>query len=143
MGLITKTTQASMDAIQFDQIATGNLYAGENLDNVSPCYINAADGKVYMSNASEADSAASFVGFTPRACKTGEPVTLMGSSTRFRYGTGLTPGAMLYIAETAGRLDLPPPPATPLEPRCASTQPTSWLFATRHWRDKEYKTWHK
>lgn len=105
MGLITKTTQASMDAIQFDQIATGNLYAGENLDNVSPCYINAADGKVYMSNASEADSAASFVGFTPRACKTGEPVTLMGSSTRFRYGTGLTPGAMLYIAETAGRLD--------------------------------------
>ncbi|MDQ3155306.1 MAG: hypothetical protein M3Q98_01050 [Actinomycetota bacterium] len=83
---------------------TGNLYAGEVLDVAAPCYIKASDGKVYMSNGTAANEAASFDGFTARACSSGEAVTLFGVGARFRYGTGLAVGN-LFISATAGRLD--------------------------------------
>ena len=105
MSLVTRSTQASMDANQFEQVAAGNLYAGEDLDIVAPCYIKTSDGKVYMCNATNLDEAAEFVGFTARACKSGEPVTLFGAGTRFRYGSSLNPGDIYYLAATKGRLD--------------------------------------
>lgn len=83
----------------------GDLYAGEALLAVAPCYIKAADGLVYQSNGTAANAAAGFDGFTPRAYGIGEAVTLMGVGAQFGYSTGLTPGATLYIAATAGRLD--------------------------------------
>ncbi len=103
--MVTRSTSASMDANQFEQAAAGNLYAGEDLDLVAPCYIKASDGKVYMSNGTASNEASTFVGFTARACKSGEPVTLFGNGTRFRYAAGMIPGAILYIGATKGRLD--------------------------------------
>lgn len=106
MALITRASTASMDvstAMYAPQI-TG-LVAGEALDVAAPCYIKSSDGLVYMSNGTSANEAAEIVGFTPRAVKVGQPVTLFGKGTRFSYGTGLTPGDKYYIGTTAGRLD--------------------------------------
>ncbi len=106
MSLVTRAATASMD------VSTGmlapqltGLIAGEALDVVAPCYIKSSDGKVYMTNATSANEAAEVAGFTPRAVGIGQPVTLFGVGTRFGYGTGLTPGNILYAAATAGRLD--------------------------------------
>jgi hypothetical protein len=89
---------------QFAPQVTG-LIAGEDLAVAAPCYIKSSDGKVYMSNATSANEAAEVVGFTPRAAKSGEPVTLFGIGARFHYGAALTPGNILYVGATAGRLD--------------------------------------
>lgn len=106
MALITRASTASMDAStgMFAPQITG-LTAGEALDVAAPCYIKSSDGKVYMSNGTGANEAAEIVGFTPRAVASGQPVTLFGKGARFSYGTGLTPGNILYIGATAGRLD--------------------------------------
>jgi hypothetical protein len=94
-----------MDEIQANQVVAGNLFAGEALDPVAPCYIKGADGLVYMCNGTNADEAARFIGFTPRAYTLGEPVTLFGFGSRFKYGASLTAGDVFYIAGTKGRLD--------------------------------------
>jgi hypothetical protein len=107
MALVTRSTAASIDtstAMNAPQIS-GNLYAGEALDVAAPCYIKTSDGKVYMSNGTSANEAAEVVGFTPRAVKVDEPVTLFGIGARFKYGSSLTVGDVLYLAATAGRLD--------------------------------------
>lgn len=106
MALITRAATASMDAStgMFAPQLTG-LLAGEALDVAAPCYIKSSDGKVYMTNATSANEAAEVAGFTPRAVGIGQPVTLFGVGARFSYGTGLTPGNILYAGATAGRLD--------------------------------------
>lgn len=82
-----------------------DLEAGEDLDVVAPCYIKTSDGKVYMSNGTGDNEAAEFAGFTARATKNGQAVTLFALGARFRYGASLTVGNYLYIGATAGRLD--------------------------------------
>lgn len=104
MALITRSTTASLDKNQAVQASAG-LLAGEALDLVAPCYIKSSDGLVYMSNATAADEEAEVVGFTARAVSIGQPVTLFGPGTRFSYGTGLTPGDVLFLGATNGRLD--------------------------------------
>lgn len=106
MADLTKSAQANIDAStgMFAGQKTGNLYAGEDLGAVVPCYIKASDGKVYQSNGTAANEAAKFDGFTPVAFLSGEPVTLFSAPARFRYGTGLTIGADLFISATAGKL---------------------------------------
>lgn len=109
MALVTRASTAQMDVStgQFAPQITG-LVAGEDLDVAAPCYIKSSDGKVYMSNATAANEAAEVAGFTPRAVKSGQPVTLFGKGVRFGYGSGLTPGDVLYVGATAGRLDTAP-----------------------------------
>lgn len=106
MAVVTRDSNASLDASTgMFAPQTPDLIAGEDLDPVAPCYI-AADGLVYMSDGSAADAEAGFDGFTARAVSSGQPVTLFGIGTRFRYAaSGLTPGAKLYIAATPGALD--------------------------------------
>ncbi len=106
MSLVTRASTASMDAStgMFAPQITG-LVAGEDLDVAAPVYIKSSDGKVYMSNGTAATEPAEVIGFTPRAVKAGQPVTVFGKGARFSYGTGLTPGDKYYIAATAGRLD--------------------------------------
>lgn len=106
MSLITRSTKASIDAStgMYAPQITG-LVAGEDLDVAAPCYIKSSDGKVWMSNATAANEAAEVVGFTPRAVKSGQPVTLFGAGARFRYGSSLTPGDIYYLGATKGRLD--------------------------------------
>ena len=106
MSTITRGSDASIDTstAQFAPQITG-LLAGEDLDVAAPCCVKAADGLVYMSNGTSADEVANVMGFTARAVKSGQPVTLFGLGTRFRYGTGLTKAALLYVSATKGRLD--------------------------------------
>lgn len=106
MANVARVAGASMDTStgMFAPQVTGNLYAGEALAAVAPCYIKASDGKVYMSNGTAANEAAKFDGFTPRACAIGEPVTLFGIGARFRYGSGMAIGTNLFISATAGLL---------------------------------------
>jgi hypothetical protein len=86
------------------QIA-GNLTAGEDLDPASPCYIKAADGKVYMSVGTAANEAAKFDGFTGKKYRSGQSVTLLGVGLRMRYSAGtLTPGQNLYVGGAKGVL---------------------------------------
>lgn len=107
MATLTRVAQASGDTTHLMKVPqiSGDIYAGEALDAVAACYIKAVDGKVYMSNGTAGNEAAKFDGFTPRACALGQPVTLYGVGARFRYGSGLTIGADLYVSATAGRLD--------------------------------------
>ena len=106
MGLITRSAYAGLD-VSSGQFATqlAGLIAGEDLDAVAPCYIKSSDGKIYMSNGTSANEAAEVVGFSPREADAGEPITLYGPGAIFRYGSGLTPGNILYVGATAGRLD--------------------------------------
>jgi hypothetical protein len=107
MALITRSASASMDisTAQFAPQLPG-LTAGEALTPCSPCYID-TDGLVYLSNGTANDKEAQIAGFTPhRSYVSGEGgVTLFGEGTRYKYGTGLTPGAQLYLGATNGRLD--------------------------------------
>lgn len=111
MALVTVSTYNDFDAasaMYAPQISDG-LVAGETLGSttqkITPCYIKASDGKVYMCNGTSANEAARLAGFCVRYALAGEPVTLFGLGTKFEYGSGLTPGAILYLAATAGRLD--------------------------------------
>lgn len=109
MTLVTLATSPgpSMDISTGELAAqiTG-LTAGEDLLVAAPCYIKTSDGKVYMSNGTAATEPAEFAGFTPRAVKSGQPVTLFSLGACFRYATfSGQAGDKLYIAATAGRLD--------------------------------------
>lgn len=84
---------------------TGNMVAGENIDPVSPCYIKAADGKVYMTDGTAANEAAKVDGWAGKAYKTGQSITLLGIGARFRFSAGtLTPGANLFAGVGKGTL---------------------------------------
>lgn len=107
MSLITRSSSADVDttsAMYANKFA--GLIAGEALDPVAPCRIH-TDGLVYMSNGGADDANANIDGFSPpRAVAAGQPVTLFGVGTRFKYSDGnLTPGATFYIGATDGRLD--------------------------------------
>lgn len=104
MALVTKTNVGlDMSTAQLaPQIPA--LVAGEDLAIGDACRIH-TDGTVLRSNATAANAAARCHGFAPRDFKAGEPVTLFGPGTRFKYSTGLTIGAPLFVGATAGRLD--------------------------------------
>lgn len=110
MALVTVSAVAGLDAssgMYAPQISDG-LIAGADIGSasqaVTPCYIKAADGKVYPTDATAADEKARLAGFAARYTKTGEPVTLFSIGTKFEYATGMTPGALLFLGATAGRL---------------------------------------
>lgn len=109
MALVTKASDVSIDAdsaMRTPHVLAGELFAGEALDALAPCYIKNSDGKVYHSNGTAATEPAGFDGFTPKAYAAGDAVTLYGIGLMARYADGtLTPGQKLYIAATAGRLD--------------------------------------
>lgn len=105
MALVTRVS-VNLDAstAQFAPQISG-LVAGEDILIGAPVYIKAADGKLYNSNGTAADEAAKVDGFACRDALSGQALTIYGKGTRFRYGANLTPGANLYLAATAGRLD--------------------------------------
>ncbi len=106
MALLTRAADASVDAstAMFAPQVAG-LVAGEDIDACAPCYVKAADGKVYMTNGTAANAAAKVDGWSAQAAKAGQGVTLLGPGMRIRYGSGLTIAALYYAAATAGRLD--------------------------------------
>lgn len=107
MALLTRIAQASGDTthlIKVPQIS-GDEYAGEDLDPVAACYKKASDGLWYMSNGTAVNEAARCMGFTARAVKAGQPVTIYRNGARFGYGSGMAIGTLLFVAATPGRLD--------------------------------------
>lgn len=91
MATVNKVVDAHMDAStgMFAGQISGLLAAVE-LPLMSACMITPAGVAV--------SDGTSFVGFNPRRARAGEPVTPYGINARFRYGTGLTPGAKLFVA---------------------------------------------
>jgi hypothetical protein len=107
MADIVKDAQASMDTITAQDAPqlSGNLFAGEALAVMDACYIKASDGKVYRSNGTNADEAAKFDGFVPRAAAAGQPVSLYSNGIRARYANAtMTVGANLFVSVTPGAL---------------------------------------
>jgi hypothetical protein len=100
---LTVETRSAQHANQIP--ASLGKVSGEALLTAAPCYIKESDGLVYMCNGTAANEAAELDGWTGKSYAVGEPVTLWGRGVIFEYGTGLTPGADLYIGTTAGRLD--------------------------------------
>lgn len=78
------------------------LLAGEALTPFDACYIK-SDGLVWKSNGTSANAAAKVDGYAAKGAGVGEAVTLY-KNVRVRYGTGLTPGARVYLSATAGTL---------------------------------------
>lgn len=107
MTAVVKSSSADGDMTSLlyaNQIA--DLIAGEALTIASPCYIDATDGKAYMSNGTAADASAKIDGFTVRPVASGEPCTLFGVGARFKYSDALlTPGATYYLGTADGGLD--------------------------------------
>lgn len=105
MALLTKAADASVDAstTMFAEQISGCV-AYEDVPAIAACYVG-SDGLVHLSNGTANDASAKFDGISAQAAKAGQGVTLFGRGTRMRYGTGLTVGALYYIAATAGRLD--------------------------------------
>lgn len=107
MALVTVASDASMDTStgSFAPQITGDLYAGEDLFALAAVQLK-SDGKVWLANATAADSNAVFLGIVPELYKSGEAVAVYSLGACFRYAaSGLTPGAKLYLGATAGRLD--------------------------------------
>src|SRR5689334_17833168 len=107
MTLVTKASTGSIDTSNPWIPQLPGQTAGEALDALALCYIKQSDGKVYMSNATNADEAASVFGITARSYASGDTnVTLFGRGIKFRYAaSGLTKGATYYVGATAGRID--------------------------------------
>ena len=110
MAHVTKVSTASIDAVSGAKIpAISGLLAGENLDAVAPCYIG-ADGSVFMAKSGSSigiiatGSQVHYAGFTADSVLSGEPVSLFGKGSRFNYGSGLTPGKLLFSGSVAGTL---------------------------------------
>lgn len=107
MALVTAAATVGPDAstTELAPQITG-LIAGEDLLAVAPCYIKTSDGKVYQSNGTAATEPAEFAGVTPRAVKSGQPVTLFSLGACFRLSAfSGQAGDKLFIAATAGRWD--------------------------------------
>jgi len=108
MALITRRASVTIEPTSAARVApipaSLGITAGEALDGGAPCFIH-TDGKAYMSNATAADASAAVSGWAPQAYAAGQPVTLFPAGVLFEYGTGLTPGAILYVGATKGRLD--------------------------------------
>jgi hypothetical protein len=106
MALQAIDSNASVDASTASvapQIS--GLVAGENLFAGAIVRIDPTSGNVFLANGTAADANAIIAGVVPRAAGIGQPVTIYGIGARFRYSTGLVPGAKLYLGTTAGRAD--------------------------------------
>lgn len=104
MALITKVSP-DVDASSAMVALQAPLIAGEALEVADACYIAGADGLVYKADGTAGDELAQFAGFAARTAAIGDPITLYGIGTRFKYATGMTPGDRFFVAATAGRLD--------------------------------------
>lgn len=88
----------------FEHVWAGYV-AGEDLLACGPVYIKASDGKVYNSTATDPDAAAALVhGYAPKAYKSGQNCSIYFDMV-FAYGSGLTPGNLVYLGASGGLVD--------------------------------------
>jgi hypothetical protein len=83
--------------------------AGADIAAGMPCYIKSLDNLVYQSDGTAAAEPSKVDGFSAKAAKQGQPVTLYGIGARYHYsapGT-LLPGADLYLDVGGGLTTAP------------------------------------
>ncbi len=79
------------------------LVAGETLAEGDVVYIKASDGKLYKALAENSEKRFA-VGLAGEAASAGQPCTILRNLT-VGYGSGLTPGAKVYVSgATAGAI---------------------------------------
>ena len=85
---------------------TTGLVAGEAIGPFDACRIH-TDGKVYKSSGAAANASAEVHGYAAGEYAAGDKgVTLYHGTINVRYGSGLTPGANVFLsATTAGGLE--------------------------------------
>lgn len=107
MALISKSGTPTLSSVLPPQntVVGSGMKAGEAIAAGDVCYI-AADGDANLCD-SDALATARADGIAARAASNGEAVTLM-RYIEMEYGSGLTPGTLLYVGGTAGRLDNAP-----------------------------------
>ena len=104
MAAITRVNPSpDASTAMFCRQVTG-LLAGEAITVGQACYI-ASTGRVMLADGGAADAEAVFVGLAANTVAAGQPVTLLGAGCRWKYATGLTPGASYYVSATDGALD--------------------------------------
>ncbi len=104
MAAITKTGTPSMSSVLPPaNCKISGLLAGEAIGAGDPCYIKAADGKVWLSTGAATGVAAKVRGFAAQAAPVGEAVTLV-FDVNIRYGAALVPGTDVFLGATAGAL---------------------------------------
>lgn len=104
--LLARSANASVDgSTALPNQPISGLLAGEAIAATDFVYIK-SDGKVWKALAAAANAAAKIAGISPRTVAVGEPCTILpGPGQVFKYSDGtLTPGAVLFLAETAGKL---------------------------------------
>lgn len=104
MATLTKVGLPSLASVlppQNTQLA--GLLAGEAIACGDLCYIK-SDGKIWRSNGTAATAPAVCIGISMEACAVGEACTIVWN-VNVRYGSGLTPGAKLFVSATAGAID--------------------------------------
>jgi hypothetical protein len=106
MADLTISLTSSLDANSARHaVRISELFAGEALPVCAPCYIG-ADGLVYKSVSTVviASGVSAYAGFTPDVVASGCPVTLFGAGSRMDCSTSLTPGAIFFVSDTAGKI---------------------------------------
>lgn len=104
MATLTKVGTPSLaSALPPASSAITGLLAGEAIAAGDLCYIH-SNGSVMRSNGTSANAAARCRGMVLVAAAIGEAVSLY-FDVNVRYGSGLTPGAQLFVSATAGAID--------------------------------------
>lgn len=101
MAVITKVGTPSLSSLLLSpENKISGLLAGEAIGPGDPCYVK-NDGKVWKSLGAGVNAAAKVRGYALAAAQVGEAVTLMRQGEQ-RYGSGLTPGADVFLAVAGG-----------------------------------------
>jgi hypothetical protein len=104
--VVVKSAQASFDAstgMVAPQVSQ-RLLGADVASPLTPLRM-AADGLLYPASAAAANANARIFGWSTRAGKAGQPMTVYGVGAVGKYSDeALTPGAVLYLGETAGAL---------------------------------------
>lgn len=103
MADVAKSGTVSLASVTTQVNSFAGLLAGEAIAAGDACYIK-SDGKAWKATGAAANAAAQVFGFAAQAASLNEAVTLVWD-VRLRYGSGLTPGAKVYLSgATAGAL---------------------------------------
>lgn len=104
MAVIAKSGTPSLSSVVPPQNAVigSGLRAGEAIAAGDLVYIAAA-GTVMRSNGTAAGAAARCDGVAVKAAASGEAVDVY-RNVEMRYGSGMTPGARVYVQTTAGAM---------------------------------------
>ena len=81
------------------------MVAGEDILACEAVYLSGANTVSKASSVNTIYSGESkFIGLAPKDYKAGEPMTVFGVGSRFKYSVGMNAGDYLFVSDTAGKL---------------------------------------